>query len=399
MVEGRDVSGSEFSAEEKAILATVEKFVVEKVRPQVAAFERNRTYPQALVEDMRALGLYGIAVPEAYGGLGLRMPVFARVMEILSSGWTTLAAYVNSHSTVAHAIATHGTDEQRKTYLPGMAAGEHRGALCLTEPDCGSDLQAIRTTARAVGDNYVVRGSKVYVTNGARATLLLALVKHPAEDPKARPKISLLLIEKAFPNVSVTTHFSKTAFDLVDTVQIELSDVPVARKQVLGHAEGRGFGQLMEALEVGRIAIAISAVGLAAAALSEARRYASQRKAFGVTIDGHQAVQLKLADMATKLVAARLLAMEAARLKDAGGRCDMVSAMAKVFASETALDIAYEAVRIHGGAGYITEYAVGRLHREVLLYVIGEGTNEINRLVIARRMGGDEEARYLGLPA
>lgn len=388
---------SAFTADETAILASVERFVVEKVRPQVAALERTQTYPQTLVNEMRALGLYGIAVPEEFGGLGLRMPVFARVMEVLSSGWTTLAAYVNSHSTVAHAIAKHGTDEQRKKYLPGMATGDHRGSLCLTEPDCGSDLQAIRTTARDAGDHYIVRGSKVYVTNGQRATLLLALVRHPPDSPNAKPRISLLLIEKALPHVSVTTHFNKTGFDLVDTVQIEFADVPVPKCQLLGNVEAHGFAHLMEALEVGRIAIAISAVGLATAALSEAKQYAAMRKAFGTTIDAHQAVQLKLADMATKVLAARLLTMEAARLKETGGRCDMISAMAKVFASEAALEIAYEAVRIHGGAGYITEYAVGRLHREALLYVIGEGTNEINRLVIARRLDGDEEARYLGL--
>ena len=367
------------------------------MRPHVAKLERDRTYPQALVEEMRELGLYGIAVPERYGGLGLRLPVFAAVMEVLSRGWTTLSAYVNSHSTVAYAIATHGTPEQQERYLPGLATGEHRGSLCLSEPDCGSDLQAIRTTARISGDAYLVTGSKTYVTNGKRATLLLALVRHSPEPDAARPKISLVLIEKKLPHVTVTTTFDKMGFHLVDTVQIELDEVRIDKAQLLGAAEGSGFTQLMDALEVGRIAIAISAVGLAANALSEAKRYAGERRAFGVTIDQHQAIQLKLADMATRLITARLIAMEAARVKQRGGRCDMITAMAKLYASDAAQKVALDAVSIHGGAGYIAEQAVERLYREALLYTIGEGTNDINRLVIARRLQDGAEMAYLGI--
>jgi alkylation response protein AidB-like acyl-CoA dehydrogenase len=393
----RKMSADSFTPEEQAIIDTVGRFVEERVRPDVSKFERDRTYPQALVEEMRELGLYGIAVPERYGGLGLRLPVFAAVMEVLSRGWTTLAAYVNSHSTVAYAIATHGTPEQQERYLPGLASGEHRGSLCLSEPDCGSDLQAIRTTAKVSGNAYLVTGSKTYVTNGKQATLLLALVRHPTEPEAAKPRLSLLLIEKMLPHVAVTTTFDKMGFHLVDTVQIELDDAQVDKCQLLGAIEGRGFAQLMDALEVGRIAIAISAVGLAANALSEARRYAGQRRAFGVTIDQHQAIQLKLADMATRLVTARLIAMEAARLKERGGRCDMITAMAKLYASDAAQEVALDAVRIHGGAGYIAEQAVERLYREALLYTIGEGTNDINRLVIARRLQGDAEMAYLGI--
>lgn len=391
------MSSETLTQEEAEIVATVSRFVEERVRPAVAKFERDHVYPQALVDAMRELGLYGIAVPVAYGGLGLRLPVLARVMEVLSRGWTTLAAYVNSHSTVAYAIATHGTDEQRARYLPGLATGEHRGSLCLSEPGCGSDLQAIRTMARDAGDHYVVNGSKTYVTNGDKATLLLTLVKHPAQPAESKPGISLLLIEKKFPNVSVVSTFRKMAFHLVDTVQIELDGVPVAKGQLVGGSEGRGFAHLMDSLEIGRIAIAISAVGLAANALSEAKRYAGIRKTFGVTIDQHQAIQFKLADMATKLAAARLVTMEAARMKEAGGRCDMISAMAKMYASEAAQDIAFEALRIHGGVGYIADSPVERLYRECVLYVIGEGSNEINRLVIARRMQGEAEMNYLGL--
>lgn len=386
-----------FSPEENEIIRTVARFVEERVRPNVQQLERAGSYPQHLVDEMMALGLFGIAVPEAYGGLGLRVPVFAAVFEALSRGWTTLAAYLNSHSTVAYAIATHGTPDQKERYLPKLATGEHRGALCLTEPGCGSDLQAIRGLASDAGDHYDLTASKTYVTNGARATLLLTLVKHPLLPGETKPRISLVIVEKACPNVAVTSTFAKTAFHLVDTVQIEMDHVALPKSQLLGGVEGRGFPQLMDSLEIGRVAIAVSAVGLAANALSEARRYASERMTFGVTIDRHQAIQLKLADMATKLVAARLMAMEAAAAKERGGRCDMITAMAKTYASDAALEIAREAVVVHGGAGYIQDYVVERLHREALLYTIGEGTNDINRIVIARRMGGDEEMHYLGL--
>ena len=319
------------------------------------------------------------------------------MLEVLSRGWTTLSAYVNSHSTVAYAIATHGTADQKERYLPMLATGDHRGSLCLTEPGCGSDLQSIRGLAKDAGDSYDLTASKTYVTNGAEATILLTLVKHPAEAGDAKPKISLLVVEKSFANVTVTSHFEKTAFHLVDTVQIEMDRVAVPKEQLLGAVEGKGFSQLMDSLEIGRIAIAISAVGLAANALSEAKRYASERVTFGVTIDQHQGIQFRLANMATKLVAARLMAMEAAAMKERGGRCDMITAMAKMYASDLALEIAHDAVVVHGGAGYIQEYAVERLHREALLYTIGEGTNDINRIVISRRLKGDEEMQYLGL--
>ena len=388
-----------FTPEEKEIVNTVTRFIDERVRPNVAALERAGAYPDDLVQEMKDMGLFGLAVPEEYGGLGLRYTVLAAVFEAISRGWTTLAAYINSHSTVAYAIKTYGTEEQKQKYLPGLATGEHRGSLCLTEPGCGSDLQAIRGLARDEGDHYALTASKTFVTNGAKATLLLTLVKHPKQEGETKPKISLLIVEKTFDHVVVTTTFEKTAFHLVDTVQIEMDNVKVPKAQLLGGVEGLGFRQLMDSLEIGRIAIAISAVGVAAAALSEARRYASERVTFGVTIDNHQAIQLKLANMATKLVAARLIAMEAAWMKERGGRCDMITAMAKMYASDAALEIAHEAVVVHGGAGYIQEYTVERLHREALLYTIGEGTNDINRIVISRRMKGDEEMNYLGLYA
>lgn len=394
---GDDLTGGDLNGDERSILDAVSRFVEERVRLRVGDLEQAGTYPDDLVEEMKALGLFGIAVPEAFGGLGLRPLAFAAVVEALARGWTTLAAYVNSHSTVAHAIAAHGTADQKARYLPGLAEGTQRGSLCLTEPGAGSDLQSIRGAARPDGGGYRLTASKTYVTNGGKATLLLTLARLDQFAPGGRPHFGLFLVERARPGVSQTTTFHKTAFALVDTVQIEMDGVALSGDDLLGGAEGKGFAQLMEALEIGRIAIAASAVGLAANALAEAKRHAAGRVTFGVAIDQHQAIQIRLADMATRLVTARLITREAARIKESGGRADMISAMAKLHASDAALAIAHDAVVIHGGAGYIRDCVVERLNREALLYTIGEGTNDINRLVIARRMKGGDEMAYLGL--
>jgi alkylation response protein AidB-like acyl-CoA dehydrogenase len=383
--------------DDEDIIAAVAQFVERDVRPQVERFERERRYPEGLVAQLRSIGLYGIAVPAEYGGLGLSLNAFARVMEELAKGWSTLAAYVNSHSTVAYAISTCGTEDQKSRYLPRLATGEHHGALLLTEPHTGSDLQAIRTTAKVASEGYQVSGQKIYVTNGGHATLLLTLARHEGTDSRGKPKISLILLEKQTLGVEVAGEFQKMAFHLVDTVEIVIRDAKVSSAQLLGGVEGKGFPQLMDALEVGRIAIAASAVGLAAAALSEAKRYAANRTTFGVTIDKHQAIQLRLAEMATQLVAARLVTLEAARMKQRGGRADMISAMAKLLASEACHEISLDSMRTHGGAGYIKDSPIERLFRESLLYLIGEGTNDINKLVISRKMGDDAEMRYLGL--
>lgn len=389
---------SGFEPAETAIVDAVRRFVVKEVRPHVASLEKETGYPHKLVATMQELGLFGLAVSERYGGLELRLPVFAAVMEELAKGWTSLAGYVNSHSTVAYVVGKHGTEAQKTHYLPRMATGEMRGALCLTEPGAGSDLQSIATTASTVGYNLAVNGSKFFVTNGARADLLLVLAK---TDPSAKPTksgISLLLVEKGTAGVSVGSTFHKMAYGHVDTVEILFNDVVVPASAIVGSAPGRGLQQLFDGLEVGRIAIAASAVGLAADALGEAKRYAGERKAFGVTIDQHQAVQLRLAEMATKLVAARLITREAALVKGSGSRADMISGMAKLFASEACSEIVADALRIHGGYGYISEFQVERLYREAPLYVVGEGTNDIQKLVIARRLLEGTEAGFLGLP-
>ncbi len=391
------MSNAALSDDESDVVQAVARFVQREVLPQVAQFEREKVYPKDLVSQMREMGLYGIAVPTDFGGLGLGLPAFAQVMEELAKGWATLAAYVNSHSTVAYAVSRYGTTDQKQRYLPRLATGEHRGSLLLTEPHAGSDLQNIRTTANTVNDSYCISGNKIYVTNGGRATLLLTLVKLDQLDKRGKPMMGLALIEKTTEGVTVAGEFHKMGFGLVDTVDILLTNVTVDKCQLLGGVEGLGFQQLMEALEVGRIAIAASAVGLAAAALSEAKRYASQRQAFGVTLDKHQAVQFRMADMATRLVAARLLTLEAAAVKERGGRADMISAMAKMYASEVCFETSLDSLRTHGGAGYIADSPIERLFRESPLYLVGEGTNDINRLVIARRMSDDAEMQYLGL--
>lgn len=389
---------SGFDPVETAIVDAVRRFVARDVRPNVARLERETGYPDGLVDVMRGLGLFGLSIASGHGGLELRLPVFAAVMEELAKGWTSLAAYVNSHSTVAYAIGRHGTDAQRVQHLPRMATGEIRGALCLTEPGAGSDLQSIATTARVGDGKFIVKGSKFFVTNGARATLLLTLVK---TDPTAEPAkngISLLLVDKDAPGVAIGSTFHKMAYGHVDTVEILLNEAVIPESALVGGVAGRGLQQLFDSLEVGRIAIAASAVGLAADALGEAKRYAAERMAFGVTIDQHQAVQLRLADMATKLVAARLITREAARVKASGARADMISGMAKLFASEACSEIVADALRIHGGYGYISDFAVERLYREAPLYIVGEGTNDIQKLVIARRILEGHETELLGLP-
>jgi alkylation response protein AidB-like acyl-CoA dehydrogenase len=389
---------SPFTDEDAQIVSAVERFVREEVRPAVAKHELEKTYPTHLIDGMREMGLFGMAVPEQYGGLGLRLPVVAAVMEELAKGWTSIAAYVNSHSTVAHVIASHGTEQQKTSYLPKLATGETRAALCLTEAEAGSDLQAIKTTAVKVNDTYTTTGNKIYVTNGEKAELLLVLAKTDPRAEKASKGISLLLVERSWPGVNVGSTFRKMGFDLVDTVEISFENVSVPTSALVGAKEGDGFAQLMNALEAGRIAIAASAVGLAADALGAAMRFAEVRKTFGKTINQHQAIQLRLAEMATKLVAARQITRFAAEEKEMKGRADMVSGMAKLFASEACAEIAKEAILIHGGHGYISEYQVERLMREAVLYLVGEGTNDIQKLVIARRMLDSSDQTVLGVP-
>jgi len=362
------------------IIGTVRRFVAREVAPVAAALEREDRYPDEIVEQMKALGLFGVTIPEAYGGLGLDLLTYIGVIEELAYGWMSLTGIVNTHTMAATLIIQHGTDDQKERWLPSMASGERRGALSLSEPDAGSDTRNISCRAQRDGEEFVVNGTKAWVTNGERASVV-ALAARTDEG------ISALIVEKepgpAFQGISVSRHVGKLGYRGVETVDMAYVDHRVPVANLVGEP-GRGLAQILSVLELGRINIAARAVGVARAAFDAAFAYAQQRVTFGKPIVEHQAIQLKIAEMATQLEAARLLTRNAAERKTAGLRCDVEAGMAKLFASETALALATEAMRIHGGAGYTTDTPVERYYRDAPLMVIGEGTNEIQKLVIAR---------------
>ncbi|HXP33864.1 MAG TPA: acyl-CoA dehydrogenase family protein [Acidimicrobiales bacterium] len=362
------------------IIDTVRRFVANEVVPVAAGFERADEFPTDIVEQMRAMGLFGVTIPERYGGLGLDLLTYVAVIEELAYGWMSLTGVVNTHTMVATLLAAHGSEEQKQRWLPVMATGERRGALSLSEPDAGSDTRNISCKAVRDGDEYVVNGTKAWVTNGERAGIV-ALAARTEEG------ISALIVEKepgpAFEGISVSKHVDKLGYRGVETVEMAYVDHRVPVANLVGEA-GRGLPLILGVLEVGRINIAARACGVARAAFDAALAYASQRTTFGKPIAEHQAIQLKLADMATRLEASRLLTKNAAERRMAGLRCDVEAGMAKLFASETAFELATEAMRIHGGVGYTTDLPIERYYRDAPLMMIGEGTNEIQRLVIAR---------------
>jgi alkylation response protein AidB-like acyl-CoA dehydrogenase len=373
------------SDEERAIVATVRDFVTERVKPQVRELEQANTYPEAMIEQMKQLGLFGLLIPEPWGAGRVSTRCFARVTEELARGWMSLAGATGGHSVVATLILEFGTPEQRDRYLPAMAAGETRAAMALTEPQGGSDLQAISTAATRAGDDYVVSGSKTWITNARRAGIVALLCKtDPHADPPHRG-ISVLLAEKG-PGFTVSRDLPKLGYKGVESCEIALDGYRIPVSSLLGGVAGRGFGQMMRGLEIGRIQVAARSLGVGAAALEDSLRYAQQRTAFGVPIWKHQSIGNYLADMATQLTAARQLVMHAADVFDTGQRADLEAGMAKLFASEAAMQIALEAVRIHGGYGYSTEFDVERYFRDAPLMIVGEGTNEIQRSVIARQL-------------
>jgi alkylation response protein AidB-like acyl-CoA dehydrogenase len=366
------------------VLDTVRRFVDREVIPAASALEHDDTYPHALVARLKELGLFGATIPAAFGGLGLDYITYAMVIEEIGRGWMSLTGVLNTHLVLAYILAHHGTREQQERWLPAMARGEHRGALCLTEPHAGSDVQGIRTSAVRDGDDYVVNGSKMFITNARTATLYALVVK---TDPRANPPhrgISLLVAEREAPGVSIGRDIEKLGYKSVETCEVSFEDARVPRTHLVGGAEGQGFQQVMSALEVGRINVAARAVGVAQAAFDDAIRYAQQRTAFGKPICEHQAVQLRLADMATSVEAARLLTRRAAELKDRGQRVDVEAGMAKLFASEACQRVSLDAMRVLGGYGYTREFRVERYYRDAPLMLIGEGTSDIQRLVIAR---------------
>ncbi len=373
-------TGAVDDAVRQEIVGTVRRFVEREVAPVVSELERDDTFPDAIVTQMRDLGLFGITIPEAYGGLGLDLLTYVGVIEELSYGWMSLTGIVNTHTMAATLLLRHGTEGQRRRWLPAMATGERRGALSLSEPDAGSDTRNLSCRAERDGEEYVLNGTKAWVTNGERAAIV-ALAARTAEG------ISAFIVEKEpgprSGGITVSKHVGKLGYRGVETVEMSYVDHHIPAQNLIGEA-GRGLPQILGVLEVGRINIAARAVGVARAAFDAALTYAQQRETFGQPIGQHQAIALKLADMATRLEAARLLTANAAERSQRGLRCDVEAGMAKLFASETALELATEAMRIHGGVGYTTEFPVERLYRDAPLMVIGEGTNEIQRLVIAR---------------
>jgi alkylation response protein AidB-like acyl-CoA dehydrogenase len=362
------------------IVEVVRRFVAKEVTPVASELERDDRFPTEIVDRMRELGLFGITIPQSYGGLGLDLLTYTGVIEELAYGWMSLTGIINTHTMAATLVMLHGNEEQKQRWLPSMASGERRGALSLSEPDAGTDTRNISCRAQRVGEEYILNGTKAWVTNGERAALV-ALAARTEEG------ISAFVVEKEprpqFEGISVSKNVGKLGYKGVETVEMAYTDHRVPAANLIGDA-GRGLPQILGVLEVGRINIASRAVGVARAAFDAAFSYAQQRSTFGKPIAQHQAIQLKLADMATQLEAARLLTRNAADRKAAGLRCDVEAGMAKLFASETALELATEAMRIHGGVGYTTELPVERYYRDAPLMVIGEGTNEIQRLVIAR---------------
>ena len=372
-----------------ALIDTVRRFVARDVIPVASEMEHADRYPDAIVETMKELGLFGVTIPEAYGGLGLDLLTYIGVVEELAYGWMSLSGVVNTHTIAASIIAANGTDEQKHRWLPRLATGELRGCLSLSEADAGSDTRNVSCRADRDGDEYVITGTKMWVTNGERAGIV-ALAARTDEG------ISCFIVEKepgpASGGIRVSRNIGKLGYKGIETVEMVYDGHRVPADSLLGDA-GRGLSYILGALEVGRINIAARAVGLARAAFDASLQYAQERHTFGRPIAEHQAIQLKLADMATKLEAARLLTRGAAERRAGGERADVEAAMAKLFASETAFEISIEAMRIHGAVGYTTELPIERYYRDAPLMLIGEGTNEIQRLVIARGLLARAESR------
>jgi alkylation response protein AidB-like acyl-CoA dehydrogenase len=369
---------------DRDLVAAVRRFVDRDVVPYASELEHRDEYPHQMVAAMRELGLFGATIPANFGGLGLSFLTYARIMEELSRGWMSLAGVINSHLIMAYVIANHGTDAQRQYFLPAMARGEKRGGLALTEPHAGSDVQSIRTVATRRGDDYILTGTKMFITNARNGTMLAVAAK---TDPHAEPAyagISMFAVEKNERGPKVGANLRKLGYKGIDTCEVLFEDLPVPATSLIGGVEGHGFKQVMSALEVGRINVAARAVGVGQAAFEAAIRYSQQRTAFGKPICQHQAVQLMLADMGTRIEAARLLVSNAATKKDAGERCDVEAGMAKLFASEACAKISLDALRVLGGYGFMAEFPVERFYRDAPLMMIGEGTNEIQALVIAR---------------
>ncbi len=380
----------ELTEEQQAVIETVRDFVEREVIPVADDLEHRDEFPEKIVQGMKDLGLFGLTVPEEYGGAGMDLMTYALKGVELSRGWMSLSGILNTHFMAVYLLKKHGSDEQKQRWLHRMATGELRAALSMSEPGAGSDVQAIECRATRDGDHYVVNGTKMWVTNGLRAGLVVLLCKtDPSADPPYKG-MSILMVEKepearSFEGITVPPNIEKMGYHGVETTELVFEDHRVPAENLLGE-EGRGFHDIMDAIEVGRVNVSARAVGLATRAFEEAVRYAQQRKAFGKPIAQHQMIQEKLAEMGTKLEAARLMLLQAAKKKSAGERSDLEAGMAKYFCTEVCHEIVTEALRVHGGYGYSTEYTIERLYRDAPFLLIGEGTSEIQKIVIARQL-------------
>ena len=381
------------------ILATVRQFVDKEVIPHAQELEHSDTYPADIVEGMKEMGLFGITIPEEYGGLGESLLTYALVVEEIARGWMSVSGVINTHFIVAHMISRHGTEAQKQHFLPRMATGEVRGSFSMSEPDLGSDVAAIKTKAKKTDDGYVIDGSKMWLTNGGSSNLIALLVKTDEGAEKAHQNLTTFLVEKpegfgeVAPGLTIPGKIDKMGYKGVDTTEAVFDGYQIGADMVLGEAPGKGFAYMMDGVEVGRVNVAARACGIAIRAFELAVEYAQQRKTFGKAIAEHQAVAFKLAEMATKVEAAHLMMVNAARLKDSGERNDVEAGMAKLIASEYCAEVTQDSFRIHGGYGYSKEYEIERLMREAPFLLIGEGTSEIQKTIISRGLLREYKSR------
>jgi alkylation response protein AidB-like acyl-CoA dehydrogenase len=379
------VMSKQDDGQERLILDMVDRFLEKEVAPYAWQLEHDDEYPAQIVEKMKEMGLFGCLIAPEYGGLGLSTVTYAKIIEHISVVWMSVSGIINSHVIMSAAVQRNGTKEQKEAFLPRFATGELRGGIALTEPDCGTDLQAIRTVAVRDGNDYVVNGTKMWISNGIYGNCFALLVK---TDPNSSPRhkgMSLLIAEKG-EGFGVSRKLEKLGYKGIDSAELVFNDYHVPADRLIGGVEGKGLQMILNGLELGRINVAARGVGVAQAAMNEAVKYSQQRKTFGKPICEHQAIQIKLGDMATRTEASRLLTMRAAEAYDRGERCDMEAGMAKLFSTESALENSMEAMRIHGGYGYSKEYLVERFYRDAPLLTIGEGTNEMQRIIIAKQL-------------
>jgi len=373
------------SSEQELMVATVRQFVDREVVPVASGMEHRNEYPHALVDQMRKMGLFGLNVPEVYGGAEIDFTTFAMIFEELSRGWLGLAGVIGTHSVLCDVLIRFGTAEQKQKFLPGLASGERRGGICLSEPNAGTDLQNISTVASRDGEIYRINGSKMWVTNGRFGNTFLLLARMAPRVEPPHKGMGAFVIEKGA-GLTVSRDIDKLGYKSVETCELHFQDFPVPVANLIGGVENEGFKQVMTGLEAERINVAARGLGIARAAFEEAIRYAQRRTTFGKPIAEHQTIQIKLADMATRIEASRLLIYSAAEKKDRGERCDLEAGMAKLFATETAAEVSLEAMRILGGNGYSKDFPVERYYRDAPLVMIGGGTNELQRLIIARNL-------------